>query len=194
MLRSAHLWVVLLISAATFSAWAGPPPARPTGAPSVHGKAAPAAPASAERQALMQAQMRVMQAQQKALADPGIQAEMQALQQAVEAEMIRLDASLAPKVKRFHALEDQLKNLTAEQKQDTNLMRSLMTEVQSLGMELSKYEGQVMANAALKQRVDAFQSKIEKKMAEFEPDLQQLIAQLQSAAPGAAPAPPPMAP
>lgn len=149
-----------------------------------------------EAQKLMQAQLRVMNAQQQALQDPGIQKELEAVQALVEGAMKKGDKSLAVKIDRFHAIEKQLEGMKEKGDPDPTKIQPLIEEIRGLGMELAQAQQRVLEDPVVRARVEAFDKKVQAKMAEIDPEVPTLIAKLQAGAPapgGALPAAPPPA-
>lgn len=145
--------------------------------------AGPGAPGMGDpkMQALMQAQVRIMQAQQKALADPGIVKERDAVQKTIEAEMKKLDPKVGAKIDRFHELEKQLDALRATN--DRAKAEPLLKEIREIGPQLFESQKKAMESKAVKAKVEAFEKRLKAKMAEIDPEVPQLIKQMEAAAP-----------
>lgn len=146
----------------------------PTGAP---GGADPKA------QAMMMAQMRIMQAQQKALTDPAIIKERDAIQATIEAEMKKRDPQVGAKIERFHVLEKQLEGFKAQGPEGRAKAEPVIKEIRELAKVLFEHQQKAMENAAVKAKVEAFDKKVQAKMAEIDPGVPPLIEQMKASQP-----------
>ena len=156
------------------------PPAAP-GAPGAPGGVDP------RMQAMMAAQMRIMQAQQQAIADPAIVKERDVVQKAIETEMTKRDKKVRSKLDRFHALEKQIEGMQAQDTKDPAKLEPLLKEIRELAMELSQHQQKVMEDPAVMAKVDAFEKKLLAKMGEIDPGVPALIEQMKAAQASAPP-------
>jgi hypothetical protein len=177
MLRTLAIAALLLSAPAAFGQGA-PPGGRPPG----HGTGQPQIPPG-QQQALMMAQMQLMQAEQKAMQDPLIIAERTKIRDLIEAEMLKADPKLKPTLKRFHELEGEAKKMQAQQAAGTLDMtkaQALMTEMGEIGPKLEKAQMAVMQLPHVKKATEAFEKRLEAKMLEIDPKVGDARKMLQS--------------
>lgn len=150
----------------------GAPPAPAPGMPALNPSADPMQKAMADR-------MRIMKAQQTALQDPEISKEREALRGVIEKEMLKNDKTLKAKMDRFKVLEGELQAMQKQGALDREKAGPLIQEIQGLGQTLSAAEGKALANPAVKAKADAFQAKVEAKIASIDPEVPGLIKKLE---------------
>lgn len=127
-----------------------------------------------QQQALMMAQMRLMQAEQKAMKDPVLIAEREKIRNLIEGEMLKVDPTLKPTLKRFHELETKAKAMQDQQQKtgavDMEKAKKLMAEMGEIGPKLEKAQMAVMKKPAVQKATKAFEKKLEAKMLEVDPE------------------------
>lgn len=155
-------WITLAV--------AGPAAAQHIDGP-MGGPAKPANPEQQKMQALMAAQMQLLQLQRQALADPAIAKEQTELRSFMEAEMVKRDPAMKGKLARFYGLEKDIEAARAANPPDPARMQTLMSEGRELAQALTEGQAAVMKIPEVKKRMDAFEAKLDKKMVELNPEV-----------------------
>jgi hypothetical protein len=169
MLRTFAFAALLLSAPAAFGQAASAPTG---GMPAGHGTGQPQIPPS-QQQALMMAQMQLMQAEQKAMQDPTLLAERDKIRNLIEGEMLKVDPTLKPTLKRFKELEQEAKKMQAQQKAgtlDMSKAQLLMKEMGEIGPKLEKAQMAVMDKPQVRKATDAFEARLKAKMLEIDPN------------------------
>lgn len=142
---------------------------------------APATPQEGDEQALMDAQRRVLEAQEKALEDPAIKKDLEELQQLVEARMVREDKTVKTKMDRLEKLQGELEQMQASENPDPEKAASLIGEAQQLAMELAEVQNKVLEQEDVKKRLDVFDKKLRAEMKAIDPEVPSALARLERA-------------
>lgn len=138
-------------------------------------------PGAGEQDALMAAQRRVMEAQQKALEDPALQKDLEELQKLIEAEMVKLDKSVTSKLSRLEKLQEQLEALQTGESPDPAKAAPIVQEAQQIAAELSEVQTKVIDLPAVKKRLDVFDKKLRAEMKQIDPEVPSALARLEAA-------------
>ena len=167
-IRSLAVFAALACSPALFAQMAPPP----------------GAGMDPQMQELMTAQMRVMAAQKKAIEDPALKKELDGLQKLSEDAMIKSDPSLKADMKKYHALEKQLDALTLKGKSPATAAEAqkLMGQLRPLAQKLGAAQKKTLDDPKIRKAFEAFDAKVQKKMAQIDPEVPALIKKLEAAA------------
>jgi len=168
------LLTALFVSTLSLAAFGQGAP--PQGMPGMGG----AAP-SAAQQALMQKQMRVMQAQAKALQDPALQKDLKALQALAEKEMLKIDPKSKPTLDRLHSIEDEMKKMQSSGNVDQTKGMQMMQEAQKLAMSVQDAQKKALEVPNVKKAFEAFDVKVRAKMKAIDAEVPKLIKELEAA-------------
>jgi hypothetical protein len=154
-------------------------PAAPAPAP------APAAPAQDETARIQQ---RLQEIQQRAMADPALQAEAQAFSRDVLAAMGRIDPTVPQKTARASALRQEV--AAAQQAGDNARLNQLAQEAQQLQAFFSSMRERAMADSQVVVKQQAFKERVIEVMKRVDPQTETLLARLQELKDASAPAQP----
>jgi hypothetical protein len=119
-------------------------------------------------------QQRLGGLQQQAMADSSIQAELGAVQEAVEAAMMEMDPELPGNRARLTQLGAELR--AAEEAGDTELAQKIMMEGNALQAGLQKAETDAIQQEAIAEKIAAFQEHMTERMTALDPEAPALIA------------------
>jgi chaperonin cofactor prefoldin len=140
---------------------------------------------------LQQIQAKLAEIQAKALEDAQLQASQEAIGAEVKASMEKLDPALAGSVERVQALEEEAAK--AQQSGDQAKLQQLAAEAQGIEARFMEAQAKALEQPELANKIESFQSSLEKKMAEVDPQAPALIqrykelgAKIQSALKGTA--------
>lgn len=122
---------------------------------------------------LQQIGARVAAAQAKALEDPALGARHKALGTDIEAAVVRIDPSLSGLPQRVQQLDTQMRD--AYEKRDQPRFQQLAAEGQQLEAKFVRARTQALAQPELATRMKAFETDLEKKMVQVEPELPRLV-------------------
>ena len=139
---------------------------------------------SPEQQAMMQKQMRVMQAQAKALQDPALQKDLKALQKIAETEMLKIDPKTKTALDRMKVIEADMMAMQKSGNIDQAKGMQYMQEAQKLAMSLQPVQQKAMEIPHVKKAFAAFEVKVKAKMASIDAEVPKLIKELEAANPG----------
>jgi hypothetical protein len=149
-------------------------------APAPEQKPAPAsAPAPKAPPSPMEAQMRLMKAQQEALAKPEVKKELDAIEGLMQKKMVEADPASKPKIARLEVLKTQLEALSKAQPPDPAKAQPLVQEAQQIASELGPVQKKVMEQPDVLKRMEAFDKQLMGEMTKIDPDVLMLIAMLQ---------------
>lgn len=167
-------------------AFAQEAPAKPQERSQAKSQDAPSAPSASsaeerEQEALMDAQRRVLEAQEKALEDPAIKKDLEELQTLVESRMVREDKTVKTKMDRLEKLQGELEQMQTSENPDPEKAASLIGEAQQLAMELAEVQNKVLEQEDVKKRLDVFDKKLRAEMKEIDPEVPSALARLERA-------------
>lgn len=126
---------------------------------------------------VMKKQMRIMEAQQKALQDPAIEKKRVSLQNDIEAAVIKIDPTLKPTLKKMHALERKMK--AAADAKDMAAGQKLMAEAGPLMQKIEPAMNKVMRQPNVVTRMKAFEREVELKMVEIDPEIRKIMREME---------------
>ncbi len=112
--------------------------------------------------------------QQRALEDPDLNAAQLALGAQIRTAMEAEDPTLAEHLTRAESLEGELQ--TAQQTGNTQRIAELLAEAQSIEEHFFAVQQVVVAKADIASAIGAFQTRLEQKMSEVDPNAPTLIA------------------
>lgn len=118
--------------------------------------------------------MRLEELQDEALRDPGISAAQEALGQEIQQAMENRDPTMREQMARAMALETEAQ--AAQRSGDTDHLDVLIAEAQSIQDRFIAIQQEVVTEAAMAQKIMAFQNRLETKMMELNPEARELIA------------------
>ena len=119
-------------------------------------------------------QQRLGALQQQAMADSSIQAELGAVQEAVEAEMIRMNPELPGHRTRLTQLGADLR--AAEEAGDTETAQKILQEGNALQAQLQQAEATAIQQEDVAAKIAAFQERMTARMTEADPEAEALMA------------------
>lgn len=123
---------------------------------------------------LMQIGQRLQAAQMKAMQDPQLRAEQEALGRDLKAAVVRADPSLADMETRARAMEAEA--VRAKQAGDQAKLAKLAQDAQQIQVRLMNAQNRVMREQpALANRARAFEEKLRRKMIQVEPQTMALV-------------------
>jgi chromosome segregation ATPase len=122
---------------------------------------------------LQQIGERVMNVQMRVLQDPAISTRHQALGAEIEAAVVKHDASLASLPERVQQLEAQMRD--AYEKRDEARFQQLQQQGQQLEARFIRARAAALAEPGLAGRMQAFQTELERRMLQIEPELPKLM-------------------
>ncbi len=125
---------------------------------------------------LQQIGVQLGQIQAKALEDPALQAAQESLGTEVKTAMDRVDPGLSASVDRVAALEQEA--VQAQQAGDHAKIEQLARELQQIQVRFITAQNQALQEPALAAKVEAFQTRLERRMIEIDPQSRQLIDRL----------------
>jgi len=137
----------------------------------------PGAPSPEAQQMLQELQtikQRLDSVRDEAIASPAIAKEAAAIQDIIEAEMIKKNPALKGKLAHFETLRAEFKK-AAEARDDQKAM-STLGELRQLGGELDAARSDAMQAEQIKKRVDAFNTTVRKEIERREPKINQMLA------------------
>lgn len=120
---------------------------------------------------------RLQELQQQALQDSALGAEQEALGESIRTAMTEADPTLEASMARVEQL--QAEAAAAQQAGDNARLNQLGAEVQQIEMKFVQAQQQALATPALGAQLEAFQTRLEAKMSELDPEAPQLIARFQ---------------
>lgn len=120
---------------------------------------------------------RLQELQQQALQDSALGAEQEALGESIRTAMTEADPTLEASMARVEQL--QAEAAAAQQAGDNGRLNQLGAEVQQIEMKFVQAQQQALATPALGAQLEAFQTRLEAKMSELDPEAPQLIARFQ---------------
>lgn len=162
------------------------PPAKPSQNQAEREGQKATSPGAEDQQALMDAQRRVLEAQQKALEDPALQKDLEELQQFVEAQMIKQDKSVKAKLDRLEKLQAELEKMQAAEAPDPEKAAPLVQEAQQIAGELAQVQMKVVEQPEVKKRLEVFDKKLRAEMKQIDPKVPSALAKLEAASQGSA--------
>ncbi|CAN5709374.1 hypothetical protein BH23GEM9_BH23GEM9_17520 [soil metagenome] len=122
---------------------------------------------------MQQLQLQLQPLQQQALQDSAIAAQQAAVSDAVREAMVAADSTMDAKLDRMEALVAQA--WTAQAGGDTERLGAITTEAQQLQPEIMQAQMQALAVPEISERVEAFQTALQRKMLEIDPESKQLL-------------------
>ncbi len=140
-----------------------------------------AAPADDDTQALMDAQRRVLEAQEKALEDPAIKKDLESLQALVEKKMTAEDKTVKSKMDRLEKIQGDLQAMQTEESPDPEKAAPLIGEAQKIAMELSEVQEKVLEQPDVKKRLEVFDKKLRAEMKQIDPEVPGALTMLEKA-------------
>jgi hypothetical protein len=144
---------------------------------------APAAAATQQQlealfQEFQQVHLQLESIQIQALQDPALAAAQEQLGQEIRQAMESTDPSLPQKISRIEALESEAMN--AQQTGDANRLQQLMVEAQQIEEHFMTVQQQVLESPAIASKVSAFQTQLETKMKQVNPQTETLITRFRT--------------
>ncbi len=141
---------------------------------------APAAPNQQEVQAwfleLQQISAKLNEIQMKALQDPKLQAEQEALGTEVKTAMDKIDPGLSASVERVKGLEQEA--MQAQQSGNEAKLKELAAEAQQIQTRFMNVQNQALQQPELAKKIEDFQTRLETRMVEIDPAARGLIQRL----------------
>jgi cell fate (sporulation/competence/biofilm development) regulator YlbF (YheA/YmcA/DUF963 family) len=122
---------------------------------------------------LQQVHLQLEEIQMQALQDPQLSAAQEQLGEEIRQAMESHDPTMKDRMARVQALETEAAN--AHQAGDHDRLQLLMTEAQQLEEHFMAVQHHVLEEPAIATKVTAFQTQLERKMVEVDPDAQTLI-------------------
>ena len=116
--------------------------------------------------------------QQQALADADLQAAQQELGEKVRAAMAEADPEMPARMERLTALQAQAQE--AQAAQDQERMQAIVTEAQQIEQSLQAAQQEAIARPELDAEIEAFQTRLEQKMVEIDPDAAPLLERMRA--------------
>ena len=136
------------------------------------------APAQQEMDAVFlefqQVHMQLEDIQNQALQDPQLNATQTEIGSEIRAAMEAQDPTMPDRIARMTTLETEAH--AAQQSGDNARLEELVTEAQSIEQHLLALQQSVLQEPAMAARIADFQTQLERKMAEVNPETQALIA------------------
>jgi predicted nucleic acid-binding Zn-ribbon protein len=115
--------------------------------------------------------------QEKAMADPTLSEEQQALGTSIREAMMQVDPALEQSMTRMQALEAEA--AAAQQQGDQAKLQQIGMEAQQIQQRFVSAQQQALQQPELSAKVEAFQDRLEQKMREVDPEAEKLIARFQ---------------
>lgn len=134
------------------------------------------APAAAPEGEIAQIQQRLMQTQQTALQDPALQQAQAEMGQVLLGVMQRQDPTMAQKTARASALQQDV--AAAREAGDNARLHELAAEAEQLQADFAVARERAMADPEVHTAMTAFQEQVVARMAEIDPDTNDLLARL----------------
>lgn len=120
---------------------------------------------------------RLQELQQQALQDSSLSAEQAALGESIRAAMEAADPTLEASMARVEQLQGEA--AAAQQQGDAARLNELGAEVRQIEMKFVQAQQQALAEPELSAQLEAFQTRLEARIAELDPEAPQLIARFQ---------------
>lgn len=134
----------------------------------------------AEAQALVvemqELQVQLGPVQQQALSDAELQAAQQELGEKVRTAMTEADPEMPVRMARLTALQAQAQEARAAQDQER--MAAIVTEAQQIEQSLQAAQQQAIERPEIESELQAFQSRLEQKMVELDPETAPLLERM----------------
>lgn len=115
--------------------------------------------------------------QTRALQDPQLHAEQEALGVSIKTAMEKFDPRLQQSLARMQSLESEA--VAAEQAGDEAKIEELEAEAQAIQEQFLLAQQHALQDSAIASRVQSFQTKLERKMSQLDPQAEALIARFQ---------------
>lgn len=120
---------------------------------------------------------RLQELQQAALQDSALSTEQAALGESIRTTMTEADPTLEASMARVEELQAEAE--AAQQRGDDARLNELGAEVRRIEVQFVQAQQQALANPELSAQLESFQTRLEAKMAELDPEAPQLIARFQ---------------
>jgi hypothetical protein len=122
---------------------------------------------------MQQLHVRLEAIQQQALQDPQLSAAQDALGESIKETMEQIDPSLQQSMERVQDLETEAE--AAQRSGDQAKLQQLAAEAEQIQVKFLTAQEQALQQPALAAQIDSFQTQLERKMAEVDPEAQRLI-------------------
>jgi chromosome segregation ATPase len=120
---------------------------------------------------------RLQELQQRAMQDPELAAEQEALGARIRTAMEAADPELQPSLERVEALQSEA--VAAEQQADTARLMEIGEELRQIESRFMTAQEQALAQPEISSDLDAFQVALQSRLVELDPEAPQLIARFQ---------------
>jgi chromosome segregation ATPase len=111
--------------------------------------------------------------QQQALQDPQLSAAQEELGEEIKVAMERIDPQMEQRLSRIEALEGEA--ASAHQAGNGERLQELMAEAQQIQQHFMNVQQQALEQPQIATKVDAFQTRLERRMVEMNPEAEGLI-------------------
>ena len=126
---------------------------------------------------LQQLHTQLQTIQEQALADQTLAARQEALGEEIRLAMAARDATVQQQIDRMSSLETEA--ISAQQTNNIQRLQELMTEATGIQEHLMNLQQQVIEEPSMAAKLDLFQTDLQKKMAELNPNAQQMMERFQ---------------
>lgn len=126
---------------------------------------------------MQQLQAQLGPLQQQALQDPGLQEEQQRVTTLVQETMLQLDPTIPQQTQRIEELQQEAQ--TAQETEDVNRIMEIAAEAQQIQQRFVELQAEAMQSPAVAPQIEAFQSRLQARMIEIDPEAEARIQRLE---------------